>query len=485
MNDTSVKTGIPGNDLPEKRVSLSEVSLGVGSGNKIRINAFLSNNLGHRTLTTCLPLHKFHDMSMIANDRTNMPASEIAQRPLDLGHAKKLGFYILKGLVASAITIAKEKNEPIPQRWYDVQKELGTQAYQGLQPIVVNIRSCKFGGIDLMGTRQGGCWEIELEQAHKLWVVDGQHRRKGMEMLFEFLANVRQRAAYGKRDLFFPTWAENHNALTYEEMALWEVCDSIAQQNANLAVEIHLGLSPEQERQLFHDMNRLVKKMDTNLALDFDTSNPVNTFTKEFLIENIRLPICDVETKDWDNDDGGIARKDVTSVNARLFMNKTNINGATNDILQTGEVTAKLFWLAVAKIPSFGQKNAHKNTVAAQPVVLKALAKLAYDFKLSRRKPENGDELFERLLAAIDQTGERKIDFNHDNPLWRYYELSQQERDAYGLTTLAAYLPDESTGNRDIGQFQNPYFRFGSKHNDIFPIIGDMIRWQLGFPSRK
>ena len=27
--------------------------------------------------------------------------------------------------------------------------------------------------------------------------------------------------------------------------------------------------------------------------------------------------------------------------------------------------------------------------------------------------------------------------------------------------------------------------RFGAKHNDIFPIIGDMIRWKLGLLSRR
>jgi hypothetical protein len=26
--------------------------------------------------------------------------------------------------------------------------------------------------------------------------------------------------------------------------------------------------------------------------------------------------------------------------------------------------------------------------------------------------------------------------------------------------------------------------RFGAKHNDIFPIIGDMIRWKLNLPKR-
>ena len=26
--------------------------------------------------------------------------------------------------------------------------------------------------------------------------------------------------------------------------------------------------------------------------------------------------------------------------------------------------------------------------------------------------------------------------------------------------------------------------RFGAKHNDIFPLLADMIRWELNFPSR-
>jgi hypothetical protein len=27
--------------------------------------------------------------------------------------------------------------------------------------------------------------------------------------------------------------------------------------------------------------------------------------------------------------------------------------------------------------------------------------------------------------------------------------------------------------------------RFGAKHNDIFPILSDMIRWKTGLPSRR
>lgn len=477
-----------------QEMRLGDIDFGIGGGTKFQFNAFIGNNLGHRTFTTCIAMKQFYENSLIANDRTNMNPQEIAQRPLDPIHAKKLGIYILKGLVSAVIDHTKqhlEKGktsdvEKIPQSWLDIQNELGQQVYEGLQPIVVNIRECSPNGDDLKVSADPNhnFYKVQLEQKHKFWVVDGQHRRRGMELVIEFLQAICQRACYARKEIFVP---KNRTSLriTQEELLLWEKCLNFAAQNVTVTLEVHLGLDPSQERQLFHDMNRLVKKMDTNLALDFDTSNPVNGFTKTFLVDELGFNISDSDIKDWDNDSGSLARKEVTSVNARLFMNKTNINGATAEICNVGENVAKSFWTAVSKIPGFGQEGAHKNTVAAQSVILKALAKLAYDFMLSSRKPENGEELFNLLLQGIDQTGQRKIDFNHSNPVWRYYELTSDEIKSYHLESLKDFLPDASTGNRDIGSYQSNYIRFGSKHNDIFPILGDMIRWQLGLPSRK
>jgi hypothetical protein len=31
---------------------------------------------------------------------------------------------------------------------------------------------------------------------------------------------------------------------------------------------------------------------------------------------------------------------------------------------------------------------------------------------------------------------------------------------------------------------QGGFMRFGAKHNDIFPLLADMIRWQMKLPSR-
>jgi hypothetical protein len=68
--------------------------------------------------------------------------------------------------------------------------------------------------------------------------------------------------------------------------------------------------------------------------------------------------------------------------------------------------------------------------------------------------------------------------------MWRYYEFTEEERNRLGLNGLSKYLPSAEGGNRDVGSFQGGYMRFGAKHNDIFPLIGDMVRWKLGLPSR-
>lgn len=118
--------------------------------------------------------------------------------------------------------------------------------------------------------------------------------------------------------------------------------------------------------------------------------------------------------------------------------------------------------------------------MAAQPVVLKALAKLIYDFAFSNRRPENSETILNQLLDGITE-----VDFSHQNKMWQYFDLSEGERAAHRISEMALYLPDDDANvNRDIGKFQGGFMRFGAKHNDIYPIIGDMIRWKLALPNR-
>ncbi len=147
--------------------------------------------------------------------------------------------------------------------------------------------------------------------------------------------------------------------------------------------------------------------------------------------------------------------------------------------MDAAKPVAVKFWEAVNEIPFLGELGAKMKTVAAQPVVLKALAKLTYDFAFGRSK---NDKHLKNLLARIPT-----FDYSHKNPMWRYYQLSGSEIKEHGLEPLKKYLPADDEGyNRDIGGYdqKTEVIRFGAKHNDIFPILGDMVRFMAGLPSR-
>lgn len=446
------------------------------------VKVFVGHNLGFRTFQMFVPLHEFFEMSAVANDPSEDP-SQVAQRKLDLPHATKLATYILKGLVYAAIHRRRDiEKKPLPAEWLQLQDLIGKQPYMTLQPIVVNIRNCNPAGGNIGGVRletkdgETAAFKIYLSQQHVLWVVDGQHRRKAMELVFEFLDTVRAQQKYPKKASLF---AANDETVTPEATSLWNECYSVARSFCTVSVEVHLGLSVDQERQLFHDLNRLGKKVETSLAMQFDSSNPINLFIKDELIAKMGIQVVDKDQKDWHDDTGAFSRKDVVAVSAILFLNKTNINGATPAVVNPRQEVATRFWEAVRAIPGIDEEQAREKSVAAQPVVLKALAKLVFDFAFSNRKPDNADDLLDALLSGVTD-----VDFSHENPMWRYFELDESDRERI-LPGLSGYLPSTEAGvNRDIGAFQGGYMRFGAKHNDIYPIIGDMIRWSLKLPNR-
>jgi len=454
-----------------------------GDTSELQLKAFICNNLGNTTLLAKIPMYEFYRMSDVANERSNNGAP-VAQRKLDIKHATKLARYILKGLISATVLLNSDDNGELMKTRIRLQEMMGKQPYLALQPIVVNLRTAGVNGRNLRAQqietsdREGVGVRLWLGQKDILWVVDGQHRRKALQMVIEFLEEVRMDHKYPtKRQSLFPYDRDEREVLD-DELAVWMECYEITRSHCTVSVDIHLGLDVMQERQLFHDLNNLAKKVEKSLALDFDSANPINAFIKNDLVEGGFIRISTGEKVDWDNDDGSITRKDIVAINAHLILNKSNINGATPAIVQSRLNVAKRYWEAVVQIPGFGEDNAKAKTITAQPVVLKAIAKLTYDFAFGRRANE---EFLNKFLDGITD-----IDFSHDNPMWRYYQLNHEEIEKYQLKGLEEYLPDTSTGNRDIGKYDEKtgWMRFGSKHNDIFPIIGDMIRWELGLPSR-
>lgn len=443
---------------------------------------FVGYNLGRMTWVVDVPIIKLIEWSSVANDPEK---GEVAQRPLDIAHARGLGVYMLKGLVNSAMARRTLSDKPIPEVFHQVLRKLGSQPYFSLQPFVANIRdinpekpSVRADRVVSLKNETRG-FQVFLPRHFRWWMIDGQHRLVGGQFTKEFLEYVTKNGAYPARNNLFT----ERGKVPAEDMIVWMEALECARSFASVKVELHLGLSVEQERQLFHDLNNLGKKVTRSLSLKFDGSNPITKFIESVLIDELGLRDCEAEHGDWSEDQGALSRKDIVAINAIAFLNKGNIAGATPAIIEPRMETISRMWAAILKLDYFNQPGAKLKTVVAQPVVLKAVAKLVFDLSFSNRRPDNGDTL---LDSALSRLGE--VDFGHDNPMWRYYELDAEQRAAAGLASLAAYLPDQgevtSEANRDLGSFQGGVMRFGAKHNDIFPVLSDMLRWKLNLPSR-
>lgn len=456
-----------------------------GDSSETKLTVFIGNNLGHPTLEAKLPIFELFRMSDVANER-GKNGEPVAQRKLDSNHARGLAMYTLKGLLSAVFQKREEEGEEITDAHRRIQDVLGRQPYMALQPIVANLRTAGPGGKNLRGEQlKNNAGDVVgfrfwLSQRDILWIVDGQHRRKGLDIMFEFLDEVRLSQKYPPKKQSLYSFPRDDREVPADELNVWLECLEVARGRCTVLLEVHLGLAVDEERQLFHDLNRLAKRVEASLAYEFDGSNPINAFIKEYLIDTQRIEIINKDVADWNADSGAMSRKDLVAVNAHLFLNKSNINGATPAIATPRLDVAKRFWEAILTIPGFAEDGAKRKTVAAQPVVLKALAKLTYDFAFGRNADE---ELLNRLLDGVTE-----VDFSHENPMWRYYEFSEPERSEHDLDSLADYLPPENMGkNYDIGRFDpsHRWMRFGSKHNDIFPILGDMVRWRLLLPNRN
>jgi hypothetical protein len=450
------------------------------------LKTFVGFNSGNRTFTLLLSLFELHEFTAVAND----PSGEfVAQRKLDVGHATEIGKYILKALLTSVEHKYKKHGKTVPQFLNQALNNMGRQPYISVPPLVASFRNCLPNGTNLkvealVAPSDGtACFKIYINHGDVFWIVDGQHRRKGVQLVHEFLDSVTTYRKYPtKGSLYQPT--EKKENMSSEEIMVWSDCFEMSKA-CTVNLEVHLGLNADQERQLFHDLNNLARKVEKSLALQFDNSNPVNRFIKEVLIDDLfhgeDFEIFDQDKINWNDERPGLTRKDLVSVNAHLILNKTSINNASPVMLVGKEEISRGFWERILNIENMTLKSARQKTVAAQPVVLKALAKLTFDFFFGKNKDWNSSANQQKLFEGIS-----KINFSHTNPMWRYYSLSSSEVTEYGLQGLQDYLPEDSEGNRDLGNFDSSNeFRFGAKHNDIFPLIGDMIRWNLALPKRR
>ena len=468
------------------------------------IPVLAGGNLGNPTLKMNLSIKEVVRISQVFNAKTikdlGLEGRELdAQRPLYENHAKGLAQYVVIGLVAMLINKMKASGEVVPKRVLTMQEQIGVSSYSMLQPIVANIRHCEEDFSDLKpraireklpnGAEQDldGVFRITLASRHTLSIVDGQHRVVAFTQVLKWLRQVTSNRQYPVKGLFQPVDTDHggHNKLHPEMVDFWQQVEDVATTESMVCVECHLGASDEQERQIFSDLNSKGKKAELSLSLEYDEADAVNAFIKNTLLaENngiIDFPVRTSDSKDWHSDDGGLLRKELNPITCLVMRGKLSSKGfSPKDVSDYGSL-AKKFWTVVQQIPGFGEPSSRSKTVAAQPVVLKGLARLAYDLALGSKADQNHDHL-ERLWVAIE-SGE--LDFSHKNGMWGLLMKSSAER-AKLDKDIGNYIHVPPGTNLDAGTVDpdHGWVRYGNKHNDIYPRIGDLIRWKLKLNPR-
>ena len=244
-----------------------------------------------------------------------------------------------------------------------------------------------------------------------------------------------------------------------------------------------MGLNADQEQQLFVDLNARSKAVGQSFVNSFDHADPINKFINEDLIDSgvVNFTLSDDDQSDWHKDMGQLKRKDIKQICALLFLGKTSSNTATPVIVNERRAFGIKFWKTLCSVPGFGSDGARAKTVLQQPVVMKALAKLAHDLGYGTAKLRDEGAL-KKLYASIS---DGTINFGHNEPLWQALLVSSKEREEK-FPGISKYVHVPVGTNLDAGTWDedNKWVRFGSRHNDIFPRLGDVIRHKLDLGPR-
>jgi hypothetical protein len=475
----------PAEDDAGRRIKLGELKR-VGGRTGVSLNVLAGFNLNNRTLTVTMPMETFREVSDVANEariiETGGDRSLVAQRPLDPKHAKALALYMLRGMVAGVRRVWSDEGRPIPEDLEDILVDLGAGPYQGLQPLTGNIRQCAPEGADLdIKISPDGQLILYLRLGQMIYVIDGQHRRFAYELLVAWLREILQAGKYLKRGLWMPQ--REDLGLTADEIAIWSAVIELARSHFTVDVTVHLGLTPEQERQLFHDLNNLGKKPDPALAQAFDHANPVSVFIRKSIEEKDLLG--GVRIADKGSKKGGkssdvstptIYRDDLATANSLLFAGATNQTSVAPADVNDHTPYGERFWEVVVSQPHFGVEDWQKLTLLAEPVMIKALATLAFTFHGSREK---NHALRDQFLTAL---ADGKVDFSPANPLWALYLKDDAQREAEDPALTDYLTPD--IARKTYAVVRDGRYDFAANTRDIARYLGDLIRWKLKLPPR-
>jgi hypothetical protein len=455
----------------------------------------ISLNMGKPTIKMTLPIDDFYRMSEVYNRdfvaQANLPEDSEAQRVESSSHTLKLARYIISGLFEQRIRDMKQQGESISNEIKNLKEQIGLSTYCAMQPITCNLRDVGKDGenldIELLEFAEGKKSNhdialVSFRKTQKLAVVDGQHRRSACGVVLNWLDKINKINSYPKGGIFNPP-TSNTGLISLEIKKFWGELLNDAMSNSYVSIECHLGATVQEERQLFSDLNYRGKKVSSAQNLDYDTSDPLNSLIHDFIDNGIfKFTPRETDESDWQKEEVGLPRKDLNSITSFAMMGKGNASYALPYEIRQKRAFAEKFWTLIQSSPHFLSKRAKSKTVLIQTVVLKGLAKLAHEFALGKGTTKNEDHL--KLL--LDALKTDKIDFSHSNKAWRSLMWGSEKRKVE-LPGIEDYVFVPTGTNLDAGTYdvENNWVRYGSKHNDIYRRIGDLIRFQLELPPRQ
>lgn len=465
-------------------VTLGELKSGAASPGYSGVG-LISENLGVRTLKVTMNIQQILDYTQVANVKTTSTAEfegeEIAQRNESLQHTKKLSKYVLKGAVFSYKSELERNQQDVPDCVNNIYKELGAVTLAAIQPLVGNIRELEPGGSNLRlkpnTEDQRPIVHFNLDASQHIWIVDGQHRRKAFKEVMDFLDRSSTEDKYLKGGLYVPS--DENLSITREERKFWSDLRVHLKSTAFVAAEIHLGLTPQQERQLFYYLNAKTLAVGKNLEHEFDQSNSINSFVAKLEGDFIKK-FSSKESTDWSM--GLPSRSELNGVTGLL------IGGALNagDTLSPGLIAKRLdeigipFYDAIKTVSGFGDEDSKQKTVIAQQVVMKGIARLLFDCLYAKGQGNTDEKDAEAILGAI-KSG--YLTFNHSDDFWQALFMTSDER-RQQFPGIENYVHVKKGKNFLAGNYIDGKIRFGSNTNDIYRRIGDLIRYKLGIPAR-
>lgn len=463
-----------------KRYGLDQLKKTGGRGT-VDLPVLSGWNMGASTLNVTMAMGTFREVALVANEARMVAMGEgpeqVAQRQLIPEHAKKLALYILRGLLAGVKARWTTDGKHVPDCLNDLLAELGEGPYQALQPFTANIRNIQEGGLEFEDTPAGII--LHLHKLQKLFVVDGQHRLRAAELVYEWLNTLLTNAKYPKKGL----WIGDTQEVTAEEMEVWTATMTEFGTTFTVDVTVHLGLSAEQERQLFHDLNVLGKKPSAAQALAFDAANPVSKYVSDRLapqgfVHGLRVVDAGHKKSGTKLEEPAIYRDDLVNTCALLFRGAFNQSGITPLDVIGHEDYADAFWKALGQQPDWASPAWENRSLLAVPTMIKGMAFLVRSFH-NGEEARDKDAAHTKRDAIIKAIADGAVDFTHTNPLWRAYLMKQEQREA-AFPGIEDYItPDASrepygTWDEDAG-----HLLLGSNTRSVSRYLADLVRYQL------